>query len=240
MSRALVVSVGMTHPKNRAGLGVDVRVAADYGVRHHLVAAAVSAQDEQGVHNIFALPSELLLAQLQVVDLDDAAIVRIGAVGSARHLELLRGHLAGRRVVIDPVMRASAGGSLYSDDPLRALTSFGAGTGSVITPNLDEAGALTGREIATVDEMIAAGKALLRRGIDAALVKGGHLRDDPVDVLVTENGVETYSDTRLAREMRGTGCALAMALSCEIALGKDLHAAVQGARAYVRANIARS
>jgi hydroxymethylpyrimidine/phosphomethylpyrimidine kinase len=86
--------------------------------------------------------------------------------------------------------------------------------------------------------MIAAGARLLRDGARAALVKGGHLAGDPVDVLVTSEGVQTFTGSRLPQTMRGTGCTLAMALACELALGRTLSESVKGARAYVRENIA--
>lgn len=241
MSTPLVVSIGMTHPQNVAGLGVDVRVAADYGVRHAMVVAAVSAQDDNGVTQVFPLPQDVVLNQLRAVKMRDAAAVRIGALGRAEHVSFIADGLCGRQVVMDPVMQSSAGGALYVDDARAALRQFGGGLGStIVTPNIDEAAALTGIEIQSVDDMIAAGKWFVDRDFVAALIKGGHMEGDPVDVLVDDDGVETFTDSRLPQKMRGTGCTLAMALACEVALGRDLVSAVKGARAYVRANIARS
>jgi hydroxymethylpyrimidine/phosphomethylpyrimidine kinase len=241
MSAPLVVSIGMTHPQNIAGLGVDVRVARDYGVRHAAVVAAVSAQDESGVTQVFPLPREVVLNQLRSVKMRDAAAVRIGALGTAEHVSFIAGCLSAEQVVIDPVMHSSAGGALYVDDPRAALRLFGGGSpGTIVTPNIGEAVALTGIEIRGVDDMIAAGKWFVEREFAGALIKGGHLEGDPVDVLVDDEGAETFSDARLPQKMRGTGCTLAMALACEIALGRDYTDAVKGARAYVRANIARS
>jgi len=68
-------------------------------------------------------------------------------------------------------------------------------------------------------------------------LKGGHLTGDPVDVLVTKESVELFSDARLPREMRGTGDVLAAALACELATGRSLLEAVAAARDYVRRRI---
>lgn len=239
MSAPLVVSIGMTHPQNVAGLGVDVRVAADYGVRHAMVVAAVSAQDDNGVSRIYPLPRDVVLQQIKSAKMRDA-FVRVGAVGTVKHLELLEGWFCGEGAVIDPVMRSSAGGSLYVDDAAPVLAQFSGGVGTIITPNIEEAQILTGVEIRTVDDMIAAGKKFLERFYDGALIKGGHLAGDPVDVLVTEDGVETFAGSRLPQRMRGTGCTLAMALACELALGRDLTDSVRGARDYLRAKLSRS
>lgn len=239
---ALVASIGTTHPRNAAGLGLDARIAAEYGVRYAMAVAAVSAQDERGVHDVFPIPPGVLRAQLAAIPFSQVAAVRVGALGSLENAQLaaefLRMHCTAP-VVFDTVMHASAGGSLYADDALEAVRAFAQRTGAILTPNLDEAARLAQIEIRDADGMIAAGRTLLQLGARAVLVKGGHLAGDPVDVLVTREGVERFTDTRLPGKTRGTGCTLAMALACELARGENPIEAVQGARAYVRANIAR-
>jgi hydroxymethylpyrimidine/phosphomethylpyrimidine kinase len=237
-----VISIGTTHPRNVAGLGRDARVAADWGVMHLMAVAAVSAQDERGVHDLYPLPPGVLRGQLSALDFTTARAVRVGAMGSAENAAVVAEFVNGVNapVVFDPVMYASAGGSLYAGDALEAVRAFARRVPSILTPNVDEAQRLAGLRIAGVDDMIAAGKTLLQSGATAVIVKGGHLEGDPIDVLVSREGVQTFTDERLAGQLRGTGCTLAMALACELAVGRNLADAVQGARAYVRANIARS
>lgn len=237
---ALVVSLGTTHPLNVAGLGRDARVAAEYEVAHAMAVAAVSAQDEFGVRALFPIPDAVLRAQLAAIDLATAGAVRVGALGNAENAAIAAAFLEGARspVVFDTVMGSSAGGSLYAGDAAHAVRCFLERVPAIVTPNVDEAQRLAGIAIAGVEDMISAGKRLLSAGARAALVKGGHLPGDPIDVLVTHDAVETFAGTRLAQKTRGTGCTLAMALACELALGRDLVTAVKGARAYVRENIA--
>lgn len=239
---ALVVSIGTTHPLNVAGLGRDARVAAEYEVVHAMAVAAVSAQDEHGVRALFPIPDAVLRAQLGAIDLARAGAVRVGALGNAENAAVAAAFLENESspVIFDTVMGSSAGGSLYAGNALQAVRLFLERVRPIVTPNVDEAQRLTGIAIASVDDAISAGEHLVSAGARAALVKGGHLPGDPIDVLVTASGVETFDGTRLAQKMRGTGCTLAMALACELALGRDLVTAVKGARAYVRANIARS
>lgn len=239
---ALVASIGTTHPRNVAGLGLDAHIAAGYGVRLAMAVAAVSAQDEQGVHELFAIPAGVLRAQLATIAFADVDAVRVGALGSVENAliaaEFLQAHCK-IPPVFDPVMRASAGGSLYAGDALQAVRAFAERAGAILTPNLEEASQLAQIDVRDVDGMIAAGRRLLEGGARAVLVKGGHLTGDPVDVLVTRVGVETFADRRLPGKTRGTGCRLAMGIACELAQRKNLLEAVKGARAYVRANIAR-
>ena len=85
--------------------------------------------------------------------------------------------------------------------------------------------------------MRAAAQAFVARGATAALIKGGHLAGDAVDVLCDERGVREFAAPRLAASLRGTGCLLACALATELARGAQLDHAVETARAYVRSKI---
>ena len=106
---------------------------------------------------------------------------------------------------------------------------------TIVTPNLPEAAKLTGLAVATEDEKIAAGHALLAMGAKAALIKGGHGSGDTLtDFLVTATGVEAISLPRLhTKNTHGTGCTLASAIATGLAQGMPLNAAVQRARHYL-------
>lgn len=240
----LVVSIGTTHPRNVAGVGLDAQIAVRYGIVHHMVIAAVSAQDEHGVQSLVALPPDSVRAQLETVAVDRAAAVRIGALGSADNASAVCDALD--RVIVpivfDPVARASAGGWLYQSeaDAKEALFEVMRRLRPILTPNIGEAVSLSGTEIFDHDSTLSAATRLLDQGAGAVLIKGGHMSGDPVDVLVTRDKVERFFSHRIPGTFRGTGCRLAMALACEIALGRDLVSAVKGARGYVHENLARS
>ncbi|MGA8324904.1 MAG: bifunctional hydroxymethylpyrimidine kinase/phosphomethylpyrimidine kinase, partial [Candidatus Cybelea sp.] len=143
-------------------------------------------------------------------------------------------------VVVDPVFSASRGGELSDSaarygvrDELARLPNV------LLTPNLDEAAFLLGTGGIERDSIGDAATALKARGAAAVLVKGGHLAGDPADALATTDGVEIFSEPRIAGAMHGTGCTLAMSLACELARGTPIGHAVRAARAYVRAHLAR-
>jgi hydroxymethylpyrimidine/phosphomethylpyrimidine kinase len=102
-----------------------------------------------------------------------------------------------------------------------------------------EAELLTGLAIEDVDDMRRGADALLRLGLPAVLLKGGHLRDDIVtDVLATASGTELFRAPRIiSRHTHGTGCTLASAIAAGLAQGMTLTEAVVRARDYVRAAI---
>jgi hydroxymethylpyrimidine/phosphomethylpyrimidine kinase len=107
---------------------------------------------------------------------------------------------------------------------------------AVLTPNIPEAEALSGRSIGSVIDMEAAGKALLDLGPKAVLMKGGHLPGAAVtDLLVTADAVRRFEAPRIeTMATHGTGCTLASAIACGLAQGMALEATVVRARAYVR------
>ncbi len=240
---AIVISIGTTHPWNVAGVGRDLVVGAEYGVRVFTAVAAVSAQDGRGVTALHPVPAEVLAAQIAALPWDAVGAVRIGALPTlcavravAEPLRLRPSLLA----VVDPVFTASRGGELCDIAARYAIRDELARLSNVVlTPNLDEAAFLLGTPPVDRDSIGDAAVALRARGAAAVLLKGGHLDGDPADALATHDGVEIFSEARIAGSMHGTGCTLAMALACELAAATPIVHAVRAARAYVRAQLAR-
>lgn len=236
----VVASIGTTHPWNVAGVGLDLLVAREFSVRALTVVAAVSAQDERGLHALEAVSAELLDAQLTALPMSEVGALRVGALCGARTVRRIAEFLAAHAnvpAVVDPVFGATHGGAFLDDAAFTALCDSVATLPSVVlTPNAPEAARLLGTPVTRASQTDAA-QILRARGARAVLLKGGHFDGEPVDVLADETGVQTYTDTRLAAEMRGTGCALAMAIACELASGNGLREAVVTARAFVRTTI---
>lgn len=236
----VLVSIGTTHPWNVAGIGVDARVAFEYGLQHAMAIVGVTAQDEGGLREKFAMPASVVRAQLAALPSDTAAAFRIGALFDADNVREVARFLEQRGsipIVTDPVFADSFGTRFANDETVEAFRTSMLPVAGVLTPNIAEAERLTARSITSVDGMIDAASELHALGPRAVLLKGGHLPGDPVDVLVNARATEVFADARLPAEMRGTGCTLAAALACELAAGKGIVEAVIAARAYVRCRI---
>ncbi|MDQ2872195.1 MAG: hydroxymethylpyrimidine/phosphomethylpyrimidine kinase [Candidatus Eremiobacteraeota bacterium] len=236
---ALLASIGTTHPWNIAGIGLDARVATEYGLPQVCAVAAVSAQDATGVHLVESLACRVLRAQLDSFPAGVTA-VRVGALGSAENVRevgrFLRAH-AQIPAVVDPVFDATLGGRLGDDDVRDAFRDELLDISSVVlTPNLDEAAVLLAPHVPA--DAASSARALRDRGSRAVLLKGGHGNGDPTDTFADASGERAYTEPRLPGSMRGGGCTLAAALACELAQGRDLLGAVQSARAFVRERIA--
>ncbi|MEO6836367.1 MAG: hydroxymethylpyrimidine/phosphomethylpyrimidine kinase [Candidatus Tumulicola sp.] len=240
----IVLSIGTSHPWNVSGVGRDLVVGALRGARVFTAIAAVSAQDARGVRALHPIPHDIFRAQLAALPWEAAGGVRIGALAAVENVRAVSAALRARPAlpaVVDPVFSASRGGELAEPAARLAIRDELATLPNVIlTPNLDEAAALLGSHPIAREAVGDAAAALQLRGALAVLVKGGHLTDgDPIDALATSSGVELFVGPRIAGEMHGTGCTLAMALACELARGTPLSEAVRESRTFVRAEIAR-
>lgn len=237
-----VASIGTSDSRNVAGVGRDARVAADYGVQHGMAIVAVSAQDEGGLRALATVPTDVVRAQLEA--LSQAAAYRVGALVSSENVQIVAQFLRNARVpvVFDPVVTVTLGGELRaSGDLVEAMRRELLALPWIVTPNLDEAEMLLQREVRDVPAMCDAARRFLDIGASAAIVKGGHLQGDPVDVFAARGREpQLYTDVRLPRTIGGTGCTFAAALACELALGAQLPEAVRGARNYVRTAIQRA
>ncbi|MFY9883798.1 MAG: hydroxymethylpyrimidine/phosphomethylpyrimidine kinase [Candidatus Cybelea sp.] len=240
---AIVLSIGTTHPWNVAGVGRDLVVGYDFGVRVFTTVVAVSAQDSRGVRALHPVPPDAIAAQLETMPWDAAGAVRVGALPTLAAVRAVSAALQLRPwlpAVVDTVFAASGGGELTETAGRYAVRDELANLPNVtLTPNLDEAAFLLGISVISRDTIGEAAAALQARGAAAVLVKGGHLDGEPADALATPAGVEIFSEPRIAGSMHGTGCTLAMALACELAGGTPIAHAVRAARAYVRAQLAR-
>jgi hydroxymethylpyrimidine/phosphomethylpyrimidine kinase len=235
-----VLSIGTTHPWNIAGVGLDMLVGHELGVRVVTVRTAVSAQDQRGLHGLETLSEQIVRAQFESAHAARIDAVRIGALTSTESIWVV-GDCVRRYhdlpIVVDPVFSATRGGSFADDDTVAVLREQILSLPNVIaTPNLEEAQTLLGRGIDR-DTMAQAARDIQQFGCRAVLLKGGHLPGDPLDVLATEETVELFEGARVQGELRGTGCLLAMALACALAQGDPLRDAVRFARAFVRRKI---
>ncbi len=241
----VVLLVAGSDSSGGAGLGADLRWVAGAGMHAATAITCVTAQGVLGLVGMWPLPPEAVLAQIDAVRAElPIAAVKIGMIGTpeiavalARALDAL----TGVPVVLDPVLIASAGASLAETGLDRAILEHLVPRATLVTPNLDEAAQLLGAPVETPAEMHAAARALVNAGAGAALVKGGHLRGEPIDVLCVGRDIVEMPGQRIpCGPFRGTGCALASSIAAELARGESLRSAVAIARRRVARAIAHA
>ena len=220
-----------------AGITADLTTFAAHGVHGACVVTAVTAQDTSGVRDVHAVPPASVEAQLAAV-LDDltVAAVKTGMLGTAQAVVSVSEAWGARSrsrppLVVDPVLVATSGAVLGGEEVRRAYVEHLLPLATVVTPNLDEARALTGHD-GRPEELAA----LLTELGPAVVVTGG----DPeasglcTDWLAIPGGdpVPLTHPAVVTRNDHGTGCTYSAALAAQLARGADLTAAARAAAAY--------
>jgi hydroxymethylpyrimidine/phosphomethylpyrimidine kinase len=228
-----------------AGIQADLKTFEAHGVFGTSAITAITAQNTVGVSAVYELPPELVVQQIDAVLGDIGAdAVKTGMLSSPQIVEAVSERLARHDVphlVVDPVMIAKSGDALLTAEARIALVERLLPLAEVVTPNLHEAGVLTGGSVETIDDMFAAARAIYAMGPRNVVLKGGHLRDeeDAVDILFTGEEYREYRAPRLETgNTHGTGCTFASAIAARLALGSDLAVAVGQAKDYLTAAIA--
>lgn len=227
-----------------AGIQADLKTFSALGVFGASVITALTAQNTREVRAIHGVPPPFIRAQLETV-LDDLEVdaVKIGMLATPGIIETVAAVLRERvrvPVVVDPVMVAKSGDRLLQAEAVAALRESLLPLARLITPNLPEAADLLGcREPADEEAMASMLDPLMALGPDAVLLKGGHLAGDhSVDLLRHAGETRRFSTPRVStRNTHGTGCTLSSAVTAQLALGRDLPAAVKAAKEYVSAAI---
>ena len=228
-----------------AGIQADLKTFHRHAVYGTSVITAITAQNTRGVAAWSAVEPSLIAAQLDAVAADlrpaavksgmlgDREVVRIVAEGLRRH--------GLRPYVLDPVMVATSGDPLLTEDAVAAIAAELLPLADLVTPNLDETAILVGRPVRDLAAMERAARALVEeQGARAALVKGGHL-DGPeaIDVLFADGELTHVRHPRLATtSTHGTGCTLSAAIAARLARGEALRPAVIAALDFVHRAIA--
>ncbi|TMT87688.1 bifunctional hydroxymethylpyrimidine kinase/phosphomethylpyrimidine kinase [Haloterrigena sp. H1] len=232
-SRPVALTIAGSDSGGGAGIQADLATMAAHGVFGTSAITAVTAQNTRGVASSHVLPIDEVDAQLEAVT-DDFAVgaAKTGMLATTEVIETVADHAQGFDfpLVVDPVMVATSGDRLLEPEAERAYEAL-LGEATVATPNADEAEVLT--DIAVTDEETAreAGEVILETGVDAVLIKGGHVPGEQVrDTLVTDNIVRTFEHPRVATDAtHGSGCTLAAAIAARLAKGEALEPAVGGA-----------
>jgi len=229
VSPPVVCSIAGSDSGGGAGIQADTKTIEADDAFATTAITSVTAQNTQGVRDVSTLTPETVRAQIDaVLDDFDVQAVKTGMLATSEIVETVADYGPNLpSLVVDPVMVASSGDRLLDEDAEAAYDDLLAAA-TLVTPNTDETTVLTGIEVTDAETARRAGEALIDRGVDAALVKGGHVPGDAVvDTLVTEDSVHTYRHDRIDTDAtHGSGCTLSSAIATRLAHGDDLPTAV--------------
>ncbi len=241
----VVLTIAGFDPSSGAGVTADIKTIAAHGCYGVACITAFTVQSTSGVRRVEAVSPDLVADTLKALTADIAiAAVRIGMLGSGKIVRAVSDFLVKEKppnVVLDPILKSSSGAKLVDAVGARLLKEKLLARATVITPNVDEASALTGLAVTNPEQMRAAAARLHVMGAAAVVITGGHL-EKAIDLLsfTSKRGVEQEifkSERQRSNSTHGTGCAFATAIACHLAQGRGLPEAVLLAKAYVAAAI---
>jgi hydroxymethylpyrimidine kinase/phosphomethylpyrimidine kinase len=221
-----------------AGIQADLKTFAALGVHGTSAITAITAQNTVTVTDIFEVPSAIVVAQIEAVVVDlGVQSAKTGMLASSEIIEAVAMAIEAYGIpnlVVDPVMVAKGGAKLLRDDAISALLTRLLPLAAVITPNLPEAEVILGRSIKTIAERKEAARALVALGPRAAVVKGGHSRDDVTDVYWDGSEMVELRGTRVQTgNTHGSGCVFSAAIAAGLAKGLDPLTAVRQAKEFI-------
>ena len=243
----VLLTIAGFDPSSGAGVTADIKTFAAHGCYGVACITAITVQTTVGVLSVEPIPAATVRHTLAELASDvPIAAVRIGMLGTCEVLDAVYEFLSLpglTNVVLDPVLASSSGKQLLEAAGVERLKSLFPRV-AVITPNVDEASALTGMPVTDLDQMRTAARKLHDMGAENVVITGGHL-DKPTDLLsiATPGAVEQTpfaSDRVRSTSTHGTGCAFAAAMAANLALGRQLRYSVVLAKAFVTKAIARA
>jgi hydroxymethylpyrimidine/phosphomethylpyrimidine kinase len=264
----VVLTIAGFDPSSGAGVTADIKTIAAHGCYGIACLTALTVQSTSGVRRVDPVDPGLITETLEDL-IKDIQIdgVHIGMLGSAKVVEAVASFLASKpasrssnrksrlpNVVLDPILKSSSGADLLDAAGVRLLIERLLPLADVVTPNIDEAAAITGLKVTDLDEMKAAAAKLHALGASAVVITGGHL-EKAIDLLSfttgsgspdASSGVLTprpleqevfRAERQRSNSTHGTGCAFATAMACHLALNRGLAEATLLAKTYVTAAI---
>lgn len=222
-----------------AGIQADIKTATALGVYAMTAITAITAQNTTGVKSIVSIRPREIFKQISfsVQDIKPSS-VKIGMLHNVdvikEVIKAIKKHKL-KNIVIDPVMVAKGGQRLISNSSINFLREKLFPYALLVTPNIPEAEALINKKIKTLDDIIKAGKQILKFGPKFVLIKGGHINKSIIqDVLISKNNIKIFKNKKIkTKNTHGTGCTLSSAIASFISINYNMNESCRRSIQYV-------
>jgi hydroxymethylpyrimidine/phosphomethylpyrimidine kinase len=222
-----------------AGIQADIKTATALGVYAMTAITAITAQNTTGVKSIVSIPPKEIFNQISFSAQDiKPSSVKIGMlhnVGVIKEVVKAIKKYKFKKIVIDPVMVAKGGQRLIDNSSIDYLRKKLFPHALLVTPNISEAEALIKKKIKTLEDIIKAGKQILKFGPKFVLIKGGHINKSIIeDVLISKNNIKIFKNKKIkTKNTHGTGCTLSSAIASFISRNYNINESCRRSIQYV-------
>ena len=248
-----VLSIAGSDCSAGAGIQADLKTFVANGVYGMTVITSLTAQNPQKVKMLEDVSIEMLEKQIEAIfDVMEVSAVKIGMLNSKENGEVIYEKLLKykvKNIVLDPVMIATSGNSLIKDETKDFLVNKLFKIVDIITPNLDETKEIVKiilnneniENIDSIEKMKNYGKVIADFTKRWVLIKGGHLSNSAVDILMNKDEIYILEGEKISsNNTHGTGCSLSSAIASNLAKGCSMLEAVKKAKNFVLYSIKNS
>ncbi len=229
----VVLSFSGHDPSGGAGIQADIETLSSHHCHNVSVITALTEQDSHNVKKIIPQTAENITSQAHTLFADmPVAVIKIGLLGHYQTAQAIAQILQQHTdipVVFDPVLAAGGGAQLSDSQLLDSITTLLLPHTTILTPNAQEARALTG-----LQDLSECGLALLQQGCDYVLITGADEATTQVEnhLFHQQQKMETFYWQRLAETYHGSGCTLASSIAGLLAQGLEPFTAIAEAQDY--------
>ena len=248
-----VLSIAGSDCSAGAGIQADLKTFVANGVYGMTVITSLTAQNPQKVKMLEDVSIEMLEKQIEAIfDVMEVSAVKIGMLNSKENGEVIYEKLLKykvKNIVLDPVMIATSGNSLIKDETKDFLVNKLFKIVDIITPNLDETKEIVKiilnkeniEDIDSIEKMKIYGKIIADFTKRWVLIKGGHLSNSAVDILMNKDEIYILEGEKISsNNTHGTGCSLSSAIAANLAKDYSMLDSVKKAKNFVLYSIKNS
>ena len=211
-----------------AGIQADIKTVTALGGYAMTAITAVTAQNTNGVKSVVPIqPKEVEKQILFTCEDIIPNTIKIGMLHSATTINFVLKSLSRiktKKIILDPVMVAKGGAKLIDNAAIKIMKNKLIKRALLVTPNIPEAEILTNQKIDNKQQMIKAGKILLKLGAKNVLLKGGHMNSKYIeDIFLNKKDLTIFKNKMIkTKNTHGTGCTLSSAIATFLSCGKPL------------------
>ncbi len=226
--RSKILIIAGSDSSGGAGIQADIKTVTSLGGYAMTAVTAITSQNTTGVFSVVPInPKEVEKQILYTCKDINPDAIKIGMLHSSKVINSVLKSLKKiktKNIILDPVMVAKGGARLINENAINILRNKFLKKALVLTPNIPEAEVLTRMKITTDNDMIEAGKILIKLGAKNVLIKGGHGKSNIVkDLFLNRKEYKIFRNKKInTKNTHGTGCTLSSAITTFLSCGKPI------------------